>query len=817
MSHMEIDSDSESDDDKVMEFPEVRNEDSEDDEEDSETESSDSTSSAGTMPAIEGHDDRSVEDRRSLSSVPGKVAQPVDSLFGPQIHIPPQHSVLDSPTVRMTTSPEPQRNSRRLSTTMRSPSLTSVGSGSFIVDLIDTTPRDGMPPLPRTVSIENRDFQATLAQSHNQIVNISVAKGESSLSSTTSAQTVQTAPFVSPSIPVYPPQGHVDDDEELYKWDLVNNVQRNLKSALKRQQSLVKQSDKSNVEILRLIVHSLQSRPNMVDVVSAIRREAQSRGMPLLLNPDVLVAGKEKGGFDATELHVRVQQALKYLPPLETNPWGHQEPWPTNNFWIRTVPLVSPRSGKRDKNSQFVTLTALIDHLLLDDVNAGDYPFVRPIRDNLTNRFFLVHVEFVTPDMLFTHLARFFISIPAEYLSEERFNSVSVRVLKVLDHWIRYALVDFPEQLLLKARAFVAYIRGRHGPNGGRSISKAIFVLSTTIEKSLAMGTPRIPIPKQIVADEEPPEPKLDGVNGQGIIGNIQGLNHEEVARQMCLLAFNNFSQISIRQFFHSAWNPGNLWAISLDFRIASERIAAYREWIASQIIRGETPEKRLATIHHFINIARHCLALQNLTAAQAIYSGVSHMAVNRMKTTIGDPRGSTLNKKRNSKGEKSEHEIYLELDLDPFKLQEMNQVLAKAVESNKPCLPDLGLTFSNYFMRCYEGQMGDSVVVKTNPDDTTTDFINWKKMEAISSEALVILILQSRPYNFKPVPQIQDLLINLPGKYPDDVLLELAEQKEPYKAPPKIMKYEDPESEDSYSDSPKGKWGKMKKFFKRK
>eukprot|EP01060_Flectonema_neradi_P039126 TRINITY_DN8496_c0_g1_i1.p1 TRINITY_DN8496_c0_g1~~TRINITY_DN8496_c0_g1_i1.p1 ORF type:complete len:848 (+),score=124.55 TRINITY_DN8496_c0_g1_i1:45-2546(+) len=831
MSHFEIDSASESDDDKGIEFPEVRNEDSEDDEEDSETESSDSTSSAGTMPAIEGHDDKSLpDDGRSVGSIPARdpvSSVPVDNLFG-QASQQPTPPLQDSPTVRTSISPDPQqRNSRRMSVPMRSPSLTSVGSeresfaGEGVLESVLSGHRgsfDGMPPLPRTTSIDNRDhLQSTLAQGSHMLPG-GGNKGGSSLSSTASVPAI---PFIPPqSIPTSPPHQHKDmpdDEDELHEWDLVNSIQRNLKASLRRQSSLVKQSDKFGVEILRLIVHSLQSRPNMTDVVSAIRREAQSRGMPLLLNPDVLIAGKEKGGFEATELYTRVQKSLSYLPSLDTNPWGFQDPWPTNNFWTRVVPLTSPRgTSSNDKEPQFVTITSLIDHLLLDDINAGDYPFVSPIRDNFTNRFFLVHLEFITPDALFSSIARFYNSIPSEYLNEERFTGICVRVLKVLDYWIRHSLVDFPEQLLLKARSFVAYIHGRRGAGSSRTISKAISSLSQTVERSLSMGTPRIAVPKQIVADEDPPDSKLDGVNGHGIIGDIHGLNHEEVARQMCLLAYENFSQISIRQFFNSAWNIGSLLrSISSDYRIASERIAAYREWIASQIIRGDTPEMRLATIHHFINIARHCLALQNLTAAQAIYSGISHNAVIKLKRTIGDPPGSTLNKKRNSKGEKSEYEIFKELDFDPFK-KETSRVLKKAIESNKPCLPDLVHDFSGYFMRCYESG-GDSVTIRTNPDDTTTELINWKKMVAISQGALMILIFQSRPYNFKPVPQIQDLLINLPGRYPDEVLGDLAEQKEPpLYAPAHEARFEDPESEDSRSDSPKSKWGKMKRFFKK-
>lgn len=114
-----------------------------------------------------------------------------------------------------------------------------------------------------------------------------------------------------------------------------------------------------------------------------------------------------------------------------------------------------------------------------------------------------------------------------------------------------------------------------------------------------------------------------------------------EVARQLCLLNFEYFAAISVREFLNCAFLQSNeqLYQLAANVRYwclgTDARLPLYGDWVASQIIAPERIEERRIVFRRCVRIAHHCLKLNNLATARNLYSGISHRCVRRLRATV--------------------------------------------------------------------------------------------------------------------------------------------------------------------------------------
>eukprot|EP01059_Diplonema_ambulator_P019830 TRINITY_DN33494_c0_g1_i1.p1 TRINITY_DN33494_c0_g1~~TRINITY_DN33494_c0_g1_i1.p1 ORF type:complete len:696 (+),score=223.00 TRINITY_DN33494_c0_g1_i1:101-2089(+) len=554
-----------------------------------------------------------------------------------------------------------------------------------------------------------------------------------------------------------------DEDAELELWKKKSTEIQCLQEALAVQHD-ISTSYKEGVDIVRLIMHYLQVR-GKTDLIGIITKEALHHNMHLLQNPDLIIGGSDKGTTEATELHQLYTNALYYLPAL-SNVWHNAKPWPTKNYRKDVIPLKGlPQCHDNARLKKHYTLYNLIDHLFLDEANARDIPYKLPIRDNFTNAFFYTHTEFVSPDVLVTLIGRFYLSIPDAFLYPEKCTATRLRVLDVLTHWIKHAVVDFSDRLLRKCRAFAVLVCSKVDKSTAPPVKEAAEKLLRTVEKCISMGTPRVSKPLRVSqAHHEQPEPKMDGLVPGAVLSTIGGLDDEEVARQLCLLCHSDFEKISIREWFNSAWVRGSeLWSLSYNLRSVVDRVGAFVEWVTSLIVMQPTNSQRISQLRQFIRVGYLCSQFNCLLAAQAIFAGAISKCVRRI------PGFDTALSNKPVNGQTSEVEMAARLDeiSDPWRANVHRKVLEECVASDVPCVPILAYTNSNFTTASL---LGNSIEVIDNGTERT-ELVNWQKMMAMANQAIPIVILQSRPYNFRPLPQIQKMLNDLPGKMPEAVL----------------------------------------------
>eukprot|EP01062_Namystynia_karyoxenos_P032085 TRINITY_DN2370_c0_g2_i1.p1 TRINITY_DN2370_c0_g2~~TRINITY_DN2370_c0_g2_i1.p1 ORF type:complete len:1004 (+),score=331.86 TRINITY_DN2370_c0_g2_i1:88-3099(+) len=434
-----------------------------------------------------------------------------------------------------------------------------------------------------------------------------------------------------------------------------------------------------DVELLRLIAHNLQLR-GMVDSVAALRKEAAERGIDLMLRADVSLAGTVRGGGGApaapgrlgprrsssrlvraqavtgSELQVRVNDIVNCLRCVDAD---EPQDWPTKNWHRGTIALrnigceaggVPPGFGSesdRSKLRNHVSVYRLIDHLVLDGENVGHYPFKMPIRmPNFTNIFFIMHCEFVSPPHLWALLTRCYTAVQRRqalgHLSQQKTHQTRLRVLRLLTAWVRSCLSDFTTDMLSSACFWAREALHRMDPDDSTELCEAASELYTLLETAAAAPIPRTsPQERLSYPEHERPDSRgQDAGRGGALLSSLAGLDEQEVARQLALLDYEAFASINVREFFNCAWMQSNpdLYQLAINVKHLcgqDGRLCLYGDWVAAQIIQPERLGERREVFRRCVRVAHWCLKLHNYAAARALFAGISHRCVRRMRSTV--------------------------------------------------------------------------------------------------------------------------------------------------------------------------------------
>ncbi|KAL6044924.1 Son of sevenless 1 [Balamuthia mandrillaris] len=104
-----------------------------------------------------------------------------------------------------------------------------------------------------------------------------------------------------------------------------------------------------------------------------------------------------------------------------------------------------------------------------------------------------------------------------------------------------------------------------------------------------------------------------------------------EVARQLTIIDFEIFRSIKRDEYFRKAWSK-NDQALAPNVIRWIDRFNQVCYWVATEIIMTPNPKQRSTVLQRFIEVAEHCLALNNFNGLMEIYTALNMSCIQRLK-----------------------------------------------------------------------------------------------------------------------------------------------------------------------------------------
>merc|ERR1712232_1302760 len=105
-----------------------------------------------------------------------------------------------------------------------------------------------------------------------------------------------------------------------------------------------------------------------------------------------------------------------------------------------------------------------------------------------------------------------------------------------------------------------------------------------------------------------------------------------EIARQMTLIEYRIFSVIKPKECFNLGWSKSDKDSRSPNIVRLIEQFNKVSSWIATLIVKEDTPKKRGHMIRHWIDVAEECKAIGNLNGVNTIVSALNNSGIHRLK-----------------------------------------------------------------------------------------------------------------------------------------------------------------------------------------
>lgn len=432
----------------------------------------------------------------------------------------------------------------------------------------------------------------------------------------------------------------------------------------------------------------------------------------------------QRGCSEARQLRYLAQEGTDYKftePDSEDNIIFEDEDEET----VQAIPTI-----------RAATLTKLVERLTFDEYSDP----------NFLLQFLLTSKSFCTPDALFSLLIeRFSMPIPSSFPEEtiEKFkttilNPIRLRVLNVFKNWLDKHFTDFERRPVL-LEALKDFLTNTVSKASG--MEKQLEVIQRLIAKKESLEREEN---KQLYITENPPEPLLppDGL----VYNDILQYDPLEIARQLTLLEYDLYRSISPTDLSQLACGD----VMEDSFTALSNRFNEVSNWIVTVIVTTRSPQLRTEIMVKFIQIAVACNKLNNFNAVFEVVSALLSTPVHRLKKTwaaIPDDMRTTFD----------------ELAKGVARRDNFKQYRANLLSVNPPCIPYLGVYLTDLtFIR--------DANPNTYPD---TDLINFSKRRRISEVLMSLQQYQQARYQFHPVEEIKNMLINLPSLSVDDAYRE--------------------------------------------
>lgn len=236
------------------------------------------------------------------------------------------------------------------------------------------------------------------------------------------------------------------------------------------------------------------------------------------------------------------------------------------------------------------------------------------------------------------------------------------------------------------------------------------------------------------------PKPTIPKKVSEGMKHQFLDLHPTEVARQLTLIEHQRFRELPRCEFVRQGWNKQTKEGNSRSPLIATA-IKKFNEisyWVAAEIVFCANSKQRVTVVKRFIQIANKCLSFNSFNTVMEIICGLHMSSIQRLKKTW--------------KALSSKYTAIFE-EITQFISSEGNYRNYRAALSKVelPVNPYLGV-----FLRDL------TFTEDGNPDYVEDDeFLNFEKLRMISGVLSSIAKYQSVPFNFEPVPVIQEYIIS--------------------------------------------------------
>eukprot|EP01102_Stenamoeba_stenopodia_P022968 TRINITY_DN9768_c0_g3_i1.p1 TRINITY_DN9768_c0_g3~~TRINITY_DN9768_c0_g3_i1.p1 ORF type:complete len:1216 (+),score=300.44 TRINITY_DN9768_c0_g3_i1:210-3857(+) len=368
------------------------------------------------------------------------------------------------------------------------------------------------------------------------------------------------------------------------------------------------------------------------------------------------------------------------------------------------------------------TLVKLVERLTYDkytDVSTVD-------------SFLFTFKTFTTADELLNLLiARFRIPVPKNATKEKlaRFKAskelpIQLRVMNVLKAWADKYGDDFIEnnELTEKVLEFTKTF-----PEGNNAMTKACTWFKQTLSKLLEQGHKKIgPLTQGV-----PPPPKITSQELTSTKIQFVDLPAEEIARQLSLIEHRLLASTKPDSFLPRAG------LVNPEIAALKQRYITMQNWILTEILNPKTPKERALVITQFIRIANYCKEFKNYNTLVQIITALLLDAARNLSQTWAAISNTT---KENFQELVSQVSL-----LKDYK--DYHDKFAKMLEG--AALP---------FIEMYLNKISE---IATQPDNMG-ELINFTKRKNMAAVVFELIQYQHRPFNFQPVPELEQYLLNV-------------------------------------------------------
>jgi len=217
------------------------------------------------------------------------------------------------------------------------------------------------------------------------------------------------------------------------------------------------------------------------------------------------------------------------------------------------------------------------------------------------------------------------------------------------------------------------------------------------------------------------------------LLGKDVGIESLIFAQQVTVGEWEFFTSIRVEEFYNLSWSKPALQHLAPNLCATIKWSNLFCTWVSSYVLAEKNTQKRATHLGQLIGLADNLLGMNNFNGAMEVYSGITKIAVYRLKQTWEKlPTKST------------ETFSKLEKVFSP----EKNFAAYRAMLQNAtpPCMPFLGIHLSDLTFTD-EGIKGTVPSKLPKPDGTVESLINFDKWKKVGK--ILLDITQGRSINY--------------------------------------------------------------------
>jgi son of sevenless len=383
--------------------------------------------------------------------------------------------------------------------------------------------------------------------------------------------------------------------------------------------------------------------------------------------------------------------------------------------------VTSVDSSDDSEQIKCATLNKLIERMTME--NKQDL--------NVRYTFLLTYRSFTTPaEFLMKLKQRYYVPVPPnaspseiEYFKRVKLAPVQIKVFGVLKKWLEEHYSDFKEDSELRKRLadmIDEMIERSLGPWAAKS--------ARSLKKLMERMQAGMGISMQSTDDYPKPLVPVDLPANHFSLIQCKPL---EIARQLCLINFQTFKNITPREFLNQAWTKKNKHELAPNIMSMIDQFNRLTCWVQNEILSQNDLETRVDMLVKFLKVAKHCRKLNNYHSLRAIMAGLGATNVHRLRKTWA----ATPNK------QVDRHHEFKDLCSLSNNSKRLRDALKQAIN---PCIPHIGLLLT------------DLIHLDELPD-SLNGMINFYKRRKLAEGIMWIKQYQQHAYRFQPVPVLQD------------------------------------------------------------